>query len=571
MRNCPKSDNSSKLYINTLSNYEFVFRSTYTSFYCIFYLLLNFPSLLQASHFPFCDHRQIMFLLICVIFLIIYIILVHPYTYWTIRGVKQGKPWILFGDSWGTVFRVMDMAEMVSYNYHLIPNTRYYGVYQFFKPKLVIRDPDLIKQITVKDFEHFEDRSAMVDPKADPLFARNLLSLKGDEWKKMRETLTNSFTSSKMKLMFGLITDAAENFIKYFADKKGSTIDVEMKDAFTRFTIDVIASTSFGVKVNSLFKPDNQFFKMGKEMTELNFKAFLKVLLFQFSPYLYRLLKLRMFRKEVNDFFRNLINDALKSRKKGGIYRPDMLQILIEARKGLTSDDNDTEGNYFKAGISNEDITAQAVIFFFAGFDSVSSLMTFTVYELAMNHEIQDKLREEIRQTLKNVNGKVTYEAIMDMKYMQLILQEALRKWPPFVVLGRECTKSYTIKPALPDEVPVTIPKGLAIQIPVYALHHDPQYFPEPENFIPERFSPENRGRITPYTCLEFGQGPRSCLAPRFALLETKIVLFYLVNRFKLVTSNKMEVPLKLSKNFSINIRPAKGLWICLEKLDEQF
>ncbi|XP_066260490.1 cytochrome P450 9e2-like [Euwallacea similis] len=510
-----------------------------------------------------------MFLLVFVIPLIIYIILVHPYTYWTNRGVKQGKPWIFFGDSWGTVFRVMDMAEMVCYNYHLISNTRYYGVYQFFKPKLVIRDPELIRRITVKDFEHFEDRSAMADPKADPLFAKNLLSLKGDEWKKMRSTLTNSFTGSKMKLMFGLMVEAAANFTKYFGEQKGHTIEVEMKDAFTRFTIDVIATTSFGVKVNSLFEPNNQFFKMGKEITELNFKAFLKVLLFQFSPYLYRLLKLRMFGKEVNDFFRNLINDALKSRKEEGIYRPDILQILIEARKGLNPEENVAGNNDFLAGISDEDIIAQAIIFFFAGFDSVSSLMTFTVYELTMNHEIQDKLREEIQQTLKNVNGEVTYEAIMGMKYMDLILQEALRKWPPFVVLGRECTKPYTIKPALPDEVSVTIPKGLAIQIPAYALHHDPQYFPEPENFIPERFSAENRSRLTPYTCLEFGQGPRSCLAPRFALLETKIVLFYLVNRFKLVTSNKTQVPLKLSKKFSINIRPAKGLWIGLEKLDQ--
>lgn len=144
---------------------------------------------------------------------------------------------------------------------------------------------------------------------------------------------------------------------------------------------------------------------------------------------------------------------------------------------------------------------------------------------------------------------------------------EALRKWPPFVILGRECTKTYTIKPTLPEEKTLVISKGTGIHIPCYAIHHDPKYFPNPEQFDPERFSAANRSKLTPYTVLGFGQGPRSCLGSRFALMETKIIIFHLLSRLEIVTTERTQIPLKLSKKFGINIRPEKGLWIGFKKL----
>ncbi|CAG9773838.1 unnamed protein product [Ceutorhynchus assimilis] len=509
-----------------------------------------------------------------------YYLLGRPLNYWKNRGVKQGKPWILFGDSLGIILRKMSIAEAVTSVYDLIPpNTRYYGIYQFMKPKLVVRDPDLIRRITVKDFDHFVDHVAMADPKADPLFAKNLLGLKGEEWRKMRSTLTGSFTSSKMKIMFNLVTEAAEDFVNYFEkqQKNNKILDIEMKDAFTRFTIDVIASTSFGVKVDSLNEPDNEFFKMGKEISQLSFKTVLKMLLFQASPKIYRFFNLSTFRKEVYEFFGNLINETITTREAKGIHRPDMLQILMEAKKGIDKEEPNTNMNtdigftatteYIPKAealkITNEDIIAQAVIFFFAGFDSVSSLMTFTAYELAVNQQVQDKLRQEILAT-----NQVTFEVIANMPYMDMVISEALRKWPPFVVVGRECTKTYIIKPKLVSEAELIVPKGMAIQIPTYAIHHDPKYYPEPEQFIPERFSAENRNKLTPYTFLGFGQGPRSCIGSRFALLELKIVFFCLLKRLRLVVNEKTQVPVKLKRGMGINIRPEDGLWLGLEKLN---
>nr|QTM97433.1 Cytochrome P450 [Sitophilus oryzae] len=498
------------------------------------------------------------FVVILIGIFFVYYFYIRPFSYWKKRGVKQGKPWFFFGDTWPMIFRVMDMATNVSSVYQQMPDVRYYGAYQFSTPKIVIRDPDLIKAITVKDFDHFTDHVAMVDPKADPLFGKNLLGLRGDEWRNMRATLTTSFTSSRIKTMFELISEAAENYIKYFLNKNSKVVEIEAKETFSRYTIDVIATTSFGVKVDSLGDKNNEFFRMGKEISEIKFTALIKILIMQLSLKLYRFLNLAMFRKEVNQFFTSLIEDTIRTREEKNIYRPDMLQNLIEARK------QNPGTSKAARNFTNEDITAQAVIFFFAGFDSVSSVMTFLSYELAINQTIQNKLREEIYATLKENDGNVTYEAIVHMKYLDMVVSEALRKWPPFVLLGRECTKTYVIEPQSPTEKQVTIPKGMAVTVPIYAIQHDPQYYKDPEEFIPERFAEENKNQL-PY--LPFGLGPRSCLGSRFALVEIKTIFFHLVKNFKLVPTGRTQIPVKLSKKFSVNIRPEQGLYIGLEKL----
>lgn len=147
---------------------------------------------------------------------------------------------------------------------------RYSGTFQFNKPVLVIRDPELIKQLTVKNFEHFTDHINNIDPDCDPLFGKNLFALKGDHWRDMRTTLSPAFTSSKMKAMFPLMIECAEQFIQYFENEKEEIIELEMKDTFRRYTNDVIANVVFGIKCNSLTNKQNEFITMGTNVTNFN-------------------------------------------------------------------------------------------------------------------------------------------------------------------------------------------------------------------------------------------------------------------------------------------------------------
>ncbi|KAJ8953899.1 hypothetical protein NQ318_019139 [Aromia moschata] len=353
-----------------------------------------------------------------------YYFFVRPLSYWKDRGVKQGRPWWIFGDNWGTLFRVHSFADMIQYVYNQCPGTRYSGIYQFLLPTLLIRDPDLLKLVTVKDFDHFVDHRPFIPEEADPLWGKNLFALKGQKWREMRAILSPSFTTSKMKAMFVLMAECAENFVQYFLEKDEDIIDVEMKNVCTRFSNDVIATTAFGIKVDSIREPNNEFYLMGKEAT--NFAGFftnLKILVYFFVPKLAGALGIRLFSKQVGDFFTNLVDKTVKMREEKGIVRPDMIHLLMEARKGtLKYEENgivDTgyataqESDLVKntngkppRNITNADIASQALIFFFAGFDAVSNLMCFLSYELAVAPEIQDRLRKEVRETSEECGGK---------------------------------------------------------------------------------------------------------------------------------------------------------------------
>ncbi|KAH0999851.1 hypothetical protein HUJ04_005341, partial [Dendroctonus ponderosae] len=178
------------------------------------------------------------------------------------------------------------------------------------------------------------------------------------------------------------------------------------------------------------------------------------------------------------------------------------------------------------ANLTDADIAAQAMVFCLGGFDTISNAMSVGSYELAVNKEIQNKLRSEIVETHRLNGGKVTYDSLLKMKYMDKVISEILRKWPPAGVVDRVATKPYTIEPVNADEKPVHLKLGDLFWIPMFGFHRDPKNFENPTKFDPERFSDENKGNIKPYTYVPFGAGPRNCIASRFALLELK-TLFY--------------------------------------------
>lgn len=143
---------------------------------------------------------------------------------------------------------------------------------------------------------------------------------------------------------------------------------------------------------------------------------------------------------------------------------------------------------------------------------------------------------------------------------------ETLRKWPNLIATDRVCNKPYTIQPVNSNEKPLVVEKNEIIWIPIYGLHRDAKYFPEPDKFDPERFNDENKHTINPYTYLPFGIGPRNCIGSRFALLECKTFFYYLLLNFEIVPIEKSNVPLKISKS-SFNIKPEGGNWLGLKPI----
>ena len=214
---------------------------------------------------------------------------------------------------------------------------------------------------------------------------------------------------------------------------------------------------------------------------------------------------------------------------------------------------------------TDDDITAQCTIFFFGGFEPTSSMVSFMAYELAINSDIQDKLRTEIDKVnilLKEEGKKLSYEVLQGMKYLDMVTSETLRKWAPAILFDRICTNAYEMEDV--DGRKVRINVGDGVWLPTNTIHLDPKYYPDPENFDPERFSPENKGKIDMGNYIPFGIGPRNCIGSRFALLEAKAIFFHLLTKFYVEPCDRTEVPMQ-TKITSLNLQADKGCWIRLK------
>nr|CAD7440776.1 unnamed protein product [Timema bartmani] len=496
-------------------------------------------------------------LVVTFIILLLYFVVSRGHDFFSKRNVPYLRPLPILGNMGALVFRRKSFGELLESLYIEFKRHKVGGMFRFNQPVYVLCDPETIKQITVKDFDHFIDRSLPFPVDSEPLFMKSLIGLKGDKWKNMRSTLSPAFTSSKMKNMFLLVDECGNQLSQYLHDvqKKegGGSLELEMKDLFTRYANDVIATAAFGIQCDSLKDKSNQFYEMGKEATIPSAARSLTFLGYLCAPKLMIMLGIPLLSRPASKFFKGLIDDTLEARQRQNIIRPDMIHLLLQARKGvLKEQDGTTE-------LSDEDIAAQAFLFFLAGFDTTSTLMCFITYLLAVNGGIQDRLQAEIEQVLENAGGKINYEDLHAMKYLDQVVSECLRLYPPAVVVDRECLRTYTI-----PGTHIILEKGEVVLLPIYAIHRDPENFPDPEVFDPERFSDENKNNIKPFTYLPFGLGPRNCIGMRFALMEVKLALVHLLHNFNLRPTSKTPIPLQITRK-SLNMTVDGGFWIGIE------
>ncbi|KAG6461827.1 cytochrome P450 9e2 [Manduca sexta] len=509
----------------------------------------------------------------------------RTYTLFTRQGVKQIAPVPLLGDMTPLLLRKEHFTKHMERIYNENSGERFVGRYEFTKPTLFLRDIELLKKITVKDFEHFLDHKTFIDEHTDTMFGRSLFSLKGQEWKDMRSTLSPAFTSSKMKLMMPFMVEVGEQMIqalkKKITDSGVGYVDIDCKDLTTRYANDVIASCAFGLKVDSITEENNQFYAMGKTASTFTFKQNLVFFAYSVIPKIIQMLNITFVSDETKNFFTDLVTSTMKDRVARHIIRPDMINILMEVKKGkISHEENSTKD--IDAGFatveesavglkevnrvwSDDDLVAQAFLFFIAGFETVSSAMSFLLHEIAVNPDVQERLYQEIKDNKANNGGKFDYNSIQQLKYMDMVVSETLRLWPPAVILDRLCIKDYNMgKPNNKADKDFICRKGQSLVIPVWALHRDPQYFPNPDKFDPERFSDENKHNIKPFTYLPFGLGPRNCIGSRFALIEVKVMMYLLLEHLEVSPCEKTCIPAVLDKS-TFSMMMHGGHWIRLK------
>ncbi|KAF5290750.1 hypothetical protein FQR65_LT11531 [Abscondita terminalis] len=453
------------------------------------------------------------------------------FNYWKSKGVVHRKPIIPFGNILEMAF-YKDFPAKYFADLYTEFNAPCVGIYAFTKPILIIKDPELIKSILIKDFNVFPNRSFFTDEKIDPIVSNALIGIKTPYWKELRKKLSPVFSSGKIKMMMPLILQCGKNLEEYI--RSMASKNLEMKEVAAKYTTDVITSCAFGLNANS-FAENSEFRHYGNMIFPATTLQGLKALSYIFAPTLVKIFRYTFINMKGADFFRKVFNDTLKGREVTKMKRNDLVDILNEIKNEEKSTDT------FK--FEGDRIFAQALIFFAAGYETTSSTIAFTLHELSVNVDVQQKLREEILKVIEKYGG-LTYEAVQDMKYLHMVISETLRKYSLTPILNREAVSDYKF-----EKTGLVIDKGTIILITQQGLHWDPQYFPEPEKYNPERFSDDNKDKIPNYVYLPFGDGPRNCIGERFGLLSSKLGVIQILREFKVEKNSKTRHPLEFSRS----------------------
>uniref|UniRef100_A0A8C9JLK7 Cytochrome P450 3A n=1 Tax=Panthera tigris altaica TaxID=74533 RepID=A0A8C9JLK7_PANTA len=359
-----------------------------------------------------------------------------------------------------------------------------------------------------------------------------------EQWKRIRTVLSPAFSSGKLKEMFPIIGQYGDVLVRNLRKEAEKGNPVTLKDILGAYSMDVITSTSFGVNIDYLNNPQDLFVENAKKLLKFEFldPFLLSLILFPFLTPIFELLNIWLCPKRVTDFFTKSVKKMKESRLKNKQkHQVDLLQLMINSQNSKKKKKKKTP---IKVTLSDLELVAQSVIFIFAGYETTSTFLSFLVYELATHPDVQQKL-QEIDVTFPN-KERPSYDALVQMEYLDMVLNEALRLYPVTGSLERVCKKDVEING-------VFIPQGTAVTVPTFILHQDLGLWPEPEEFHPERFSRRNKDSINPYVYLPFGTGPRNCIGMRFAIMNMKLAVVRVLQNFSFKPCKETQIPLKLS------------------------
>ncbi|XP_046472545.1 cytochrome P450 6A1-like isoform X2 [Neodiprion pinetum] len=404
--------------------------------------------------------------------------LVGYYGFWKERGVPGPEPRLLFGNIKDIMLVRDSFGESLKKMCDQFPGAPLVGIYARRTPVLLVRDPELVKDVMIKDFSTFSERGNPMHEKMEPL-AAHLFNLETKRWRSLRPKLSPLFTTGKMKHMFALILECADYFEKYIhiLAEKGEPIDC--REITAKFTTDVIGSCAFGLQMNAIGDEDSEFRKMGRKVFEVSLKARILQIMRTAAPWLYELIGISALPLDVQQFFMSSMKETIDYRMKNDFRRGDLVDMLIE---------------------------------------------------------------------IKNNPEKLDFET--------------LRLRPPVVFHMRKAVTDYTFR-----GTNVTIPKGQKVWIPVWDIHQNPEYYPKPEVFDPERFTDDMRQARHPMTYLPFGDGPRNCIGARFAVYQTKLGLIKVLSNFKVDVCDKTHIPYKPDPK-SFLLAPIGGVYLQFSKVN---
>lgn len=458
-----------------------------------------------------------------------------------------------------------DFAKAEHFGAYDIDNIKKYGkvhgIVEITLPVLVVADPDILKEVLLKQFNLFTDRRRL------PLrrwMKLSLIDQRGAEWKRIRSLLTPFFSVSKLKNNLSIMHQPVKCLIQNLKRIYEKDNVFEAYCVSSSLALDVICATAFGLDVDSQNDPNNQLLMTLKSISNVSLISPLIFLSFVF-PFLSPLLEffnVSMFPSGYLEFFERTAKKFINDRKSSDQSRKDFIQSMVKAhledldfqtKFAMYGENHSASDDDRRRGLTDKEIMAQVLLFFLAGYDTTARTLSMFLYNIAVHPEVQEKLYKEIEQQLGD--QVPNYDAFPKLKYLDMCLSESLRLYPPLFRFDREAAEDVTIGG-------ITIPKRTLVVVPVWAIHHDPELWPSPDAFDPDRFSEESATHDS-VSYLPFGSGLRNCIGSRFAQMELKLTIIEILRSFKLVTNDRTQIPVQFENAFFL--QPKGGIWLSLE------
>ncbi|KAK1421476.1 hypothetical protein QVD17_23835 [Tagetes erecta] len=474
------------------------------------------------------------------------------------QGFKGNKYKLFFGDmkemSQRSKSKHIDidngeevLSQVVAFSHQsLQKHGRSFFTWIGWNPRVAILDPELIKDVLTKSNDFRKTRG---NPRVR-LIATGLVTYEGDQWVKHRKIINPAFHVEKLKNMVSAFHLSCSKMLGNWENLvlSNGSCELDVWPQLQALTSDVISRTAFG----SSYEEGLRIFELIREQSVLVMEA-LRSLYIPGSRFLptKRNRRMNAIDKEVNLSIRSIIDNRLKEMKAGKSNHHDLLGIMLEANI------NEVEQHKIKShGMTISEVIEECKLFYFAGQETTSSLLVWTLILLSRHQEWQSRAREEILHVFGDKD--IDMDGLNHLKVVSMILHEVLRLYPPVIGLIRTVEKDITLGG-------LSLPSGLHIGLPIMLIHYDEQLWgSDAKQFNPGRFS-EGISKATKNQViyLPFGWGPRICIGQNFALLEAKIALAMILQRFSFEFSpSYVHAP-----NIILTLQPKYGAHLILHKL----
>ena len=412
---------------------------------------------------------------------------------------------------------------------------------KFFREQtLIVNDPGLIRHILVDNAANYR-MSDIRQLILRPILRDGLLTAEGEVWKRSRKAMAPVFTPKHSRGFAGQMLRKSEEYAEKYADcgAEGKVFDISTD--MTELAFEILSETLFSGEIDAATDNfsgdvDSLLHRMGRvdPMDLLRAPAWVPRLT-------------RIGGQKVLDKFRGLVSRTMELRR----------QRMRQDRAGTPEDFLtlllDLEG---PQGLTTEEIEDNILTFIGAGHETTARALAWTLYCVANSPHIRLQMEEEIDRVI--ASGAEPVDWLEQMPHVRASFEEALRLYPPAPSINRAAIAADEWVDA--DGNRLQIAPGVTILVMPWTLHRHTLYWDQPRAFMPERFFPENRGRIHRFQFLPFGAGPRTCIGATFALQEAVIALAVLMHRYRFdMTPETRPWPVQ-----KLTTQPANGLplWV---------